>query len=260
MRISIITPSYNQGEYIEDTIRSVMNQNYNDLEHIVIDGGSTDETVSILRKYPHLNWISEKDSGQGNAINKGFKMATGGVLAWLNSDDFYESNILGEVNRYFESHEDCAVLYGDITYVDSLGKILYKVEGDTINYQTLSDYPDIVRQPSCFWRSRVVNELGGLDEHLHLVMDLDFFLRVGKKYKFHYLGRNLSYYRTYSENKTRSMLARQALEIYRVYRRERITLNGRRLGFLLLRILDSVGLGQPIRSAMKFVRSAAKTT
>ena len=104
MRLSIITPSLNQCEFIEETIHSVMNQDHHDVEHIVIDGGSTDNTVSILRKYPHLRWTSEKDTGQSNAINKGFQQATGEIIAWLNSDDYYEDHIFGDIVQYFETH------------------------------------------------------------------------------------------------------------------------------------------------------------
>jgi len=235
MRISIITPSYNHGEFIEETIHSVMSQNHRDVEHLVIDGGSTDNTILILKKYPHLRWVSERDKGQSNAINKGLSMASGEIVAWLNSDDFYEPNIFKDIARYFERHPDCFFLYGDMAFVDRNGTLLSKVVGDTMNYESLIACPDIVRQPSCFWRRIVAEELGGLDETLSLVMDFDFFLRIAQRYKLHYLSRNFSYYRYYRENKSLSMARRQVAEIYRVYKKNGVKLKKGNLKFLALK-------------------------
>jgi glycosyltransferase involved in cell wall biosynthesis len=239
MRISIITPSFNQGEFIEETIQSVVNQNYDDVEHIVVDGGSTDDTIQKLKRHPHLKWVSEKDSGQSNAINKGFRMATGDILAWLNSDDYYEKDIFGEIARYFETDPACVFVYGDMTFVDREGRPLSRVTGDTLNYENLIACPDIVRQPSCFWRRTVVEECGGLDETLDLVMDFDFFLRVARRFRLHYLSRNLSYYRYYAENKSLSLVRRQVSEIFRVYRKNDVALNASSVKFLAAKYIRS---------------------
>ncbi len=248
MRISIITPSFNQAGFIEETIRSVMRQDHDDIEHLVIDGGSTDGTIGVLKKYPHLHWVSEKDSGQSNAINKGFRRATGEVVAWLNSDDFYEENIFGDIVRYFESHPECMVLYGDLTFVDVSGETLHRAGGEAIDFDRLVACPDIVRQPSFFWRREASDEVGGVDEDLHLVMDFDFFLRLGKRYKFHYLPRNLSFYRHYESNKTLSMARRQIREIFRVYRKNDIAISARTLRYLAARYVSSYGLARALRS------------
>lgn len=246
MRISIVTPSYNQVEFIEETIQSVINQNYDDVEHIVIDGGSTDGTVSILKKYSHLKWTSQKDLGQSNALNKGFQKVTGDIVAWLNSDDYYENNVFGNIMQYFEMNSDCMFLYGDITFVDRKRRLLGLISGDTMNYENLVKCPDIVRQPSCFWRRKIMQELGGIDENLQLVMDFDYFLRITKKYPIHYINRNLSYYRYYVENKSLSMVKQQIIEIYKVYKKNNISLDPSIVKFLIAKYLHSLGLHKNI--------------
>ncbi|HQI40847.1 MAG: hypothetical protein B6D44_04590 [Ignavibacteriales bacterium UTCHB2] len=219
LKISIVTPSLNQGEYIEQTIKSVLNQDYNNYEHIIIDGASEDKTIEILNKYKHLRWISEKDKGQSNAINKGLYLATGDIFAWLNSDDYYENNIFLSVAEYFTINPDCDFLYGDITYVDKNSNILFKISGDSLNYKSLLINPDLIRQPSFFWRREAFLKFGGVDESLNLVMDYDIFLKFTKSKTAGYLNKNLSYYRTYSDTKTLKFRKKQAIEIYKVLKR-----------------------------------------
>ncbi len=216
MKISIITPTLNQANFIEDTILSVKSQHYPDFEHIIVDGGSTDGTIEILKKYPHVKWISEKDSGQSNAINKGFRMATGDILAWLNSDDYYEKDVFPIIAEYFEKNAGCSFLYGDITYVDENGKMLGRISGDQMRYAELVKNPDLVRQPSCFWRKEVLQIVGFLNENLHLVMDYEYLLRIGKRYGFGYLNRNISYFRSYGGNKTSRLNKEQLRELQKV--------------------------------------------
>lgn len=251
MRISIVTPSFNQAMFIEQTIRSVLEQDHDDIEHIVIDGGSTDATVEILSRYPHVQWLSEKDRGQSDAINKGFRISTGDILAWLNSDDWYEKNVLGAVARYFAQHPDCMIVYGDITYVNKEGKKLLSYTGDTINYRSLIECPDIVRQPAFFWRRALLLEKGGLDENLHLVMDFDFFLRAAQRYRLHYLPRTISCYRCYEENKSLSMRRRQTLEMVKVYRKNHVRMTPAILRFLVVKFALSFGW---VRTAHGMVR------
>jgi glycosyltransferase involved in cell wall biosynthesis len=255
MKISIITPSYNQGEFIEDTIRSVLDQDHDDVEHLVMDGGSTDGTRAILSGYPHLKWTSERDGGQSNAINKGFRKATGEILAWLNSDDYYEPNVFGDIARYFAEHPDCMFLFGDITFVNKDRQPLFAFTGGTISYERLIACPDIVRQPSMFWRRDVVRELGGVDESLHLVMDFDFFLRIGRRYRFHYLPRNLSYYRYYTENKSLSMARRQVREIYHVYRKNGVHFTWPVVRYLLAKVASAYGLAPVVKPLADMFKS-----
>ncbi|MGB7569299.1 MAG: glycosyltransferase family 2 protein [Chitinivibrionales bacterium] len=220
MKISIITPTLNHARFIEDTILSVKNQDYKDFEHIVIDGGSDDGTIDILRKYPHLIWISEKDSGQSNAINKGFKMAKGDIITWLNSDDYFENNIFSRIVKLFEDNKDCFVLYGNMTDIGENKNILGTRTGDTITLKHLLINPDIVRQPGCFWRREVINRIGNLNEDLHLVMDYDYFLRIAKQFKFYHVNINLCYFRLFQGTKTSRLPKRQLQEIYWVMRKE----------------------------------------
>ncbi len=254
LRFSIITPSYNQGKYIEDTIKSVLNQNYNNFEHIVIDGGSIDNTIEILKKNSHLKWISEKDNGQADAINKGFKMANGDIIAWLNSDDYYEKNIFEKIANFFAYKPDAFFLYGDITYVDKNKNFIKKIQGDTMFYKELLNNPDIVRQPSCFWRSEVHQKVGLLDDKLQLVMDYEFFLRIGKNYKFYYYPENFSYFRNYNQGKTFYLKRKQAKELFRVMKKYSPLMKFSNYKFLFGRYIDSFSERNLFRRVMSSLR------
>jgi glycosyltransferase involved in cell wall biosynthesis len=240
MKISIITPTLNQAMFIEDTILSVKNQDYKDFEHIVIDGGSKDGTIEILKRYPHLRWISEKDNGQSHALNKGFRMATGDILAWLNSDDYYEQNTFSDIVLFFQKNPQCFFLYGDITYIDKNNKTLGVVCGNTITYNKLLSNPDLVRQPSSFWRKEIWQTIGCLNEDLHVVMDYEYFLRIGKKYDLMYLKKNLSYFRYYPENKTNSLAKRQISELRNIMRANAGSVNFRFYRFIARRYYNSL--------------------
>src|SRR5438309_1875932 len=122
--ISILTPSFNQGKYVEQTIVSVLEQNYPRFEHIVIDGGSTDNTVSILKRYPHLKWVSERDRGQGDALNKGLRIASGDLVGWVNSDDFYAQGVFQRVSKLFED-ENVSWIIGDVVNLYADGTELH---------------------------------------------------------------------------------------------------------------------------------------
>lgn len=256
MKFSIITPSLNQAEFIEDTILSVLDQNYSDFEHIIIDGGSTDGTLDILKKYPHLKWISEKDSGQSNAINKGFKMASGEILAWINSDDFYQPGIFEGLNNYFEETPDCNILYGDITFIGKNKNVLDVVTGACISYKNLLNNPDIVRQPSTFWRRGVIKKYGLIREEYHVVMDFDFFLRIAKKNKFHYINKNISFFRHYEENKTLSLRKKQLSEICTVLYRNGDYIGFKTIKYLFGRYLDSLDKNSKIKKIFSPLRKS----
>ncbi len=178
-KISIVTPSYNQGPFLEETIRSVLLQGYPDLEYIIIDGSSTDESVEIIRKYePWITyWISEPDAGQTDAINKGIRKTTGGVLAWLNSDDVYRPEALQQIGKSFITLPHVDLLYGDCEMIDGSGRLFDRFNvrsGDLV--QLLEE--NFIAQPSAFCTREAWEKAGGLDGTLHYAMDYDLWLRI----------------------------------------------------------------------------------
>lgn len=216
LRISIVTPSFNQGQFIERTIRSVLDQGYPDLEYFIIDGGSTDNTLEIIRKYAgRVRWISEPDSGQSNAINKGFHLATGDVVAYLNSDDTYEPGCFEAVNRYFRQHQEVNWLYGKCRIIDVDDNhrrpfiTWYKnVLMRRYSYRRLLA-TNFINQPATFWRRSVFDEVGYLNEQEHLVMDYEFWLRLGKRFPAGFLDAYLANFRMHQTSKSVSQFRRQ---------------------------------------------------
>lgn len=181
-KISIVTPSYNQGGFIERTIQSVLAQDYLNLEYIIIDGGSTDDTVDIIKKYDNriAYWVSEPDKGQADAINKGFKMATGGIVAWLNSDDTYEPEAVKTISEVFKCPE-IDLIYGDCNIVDKEDKIIGKMDGGDFRYKkNLFNLICTIPQPATFFRRKILNEIGYLDTSLNLSMDFEYWIRASK--------------------------------------------------------------------------------
>jgi glycosyltransferase involved in cell wall biosynthesis len=209
-KISIITPSLNQGEFIEQTIQSVLNQGYPDLEYIVIDGGSTDGTLDILKGYgERFYWVSEKDRGQSHAINKGFERATGEVLAFLNSDDRYEPGALMKVGQFFANHPETCWLTGRCRIIDQQGKEIRKAITlyknfwlSTRSYRVLLVL-DYISQPATFWRRELVERIGPFNEALNFSMDYDYSLRVGQHYKLWVLPDFLACFRMHRDSKSK---------------------------------------------------------
>ncbi len=223
LKISVITPSYNQGEFIKDTIESVLAQNYPNFEHIVIDGGSTDNTVQILQSYPHLKWVSEKDRGQTDALNKGLALSSGDIIAWINSDDWYAPNTF---NKVVEALKDYPIVMGACCITDRNGKPSYEVPNIERSWYDLLKYwvsYSIPTQPSIFFLRGLIEEIkqgSFLDEQLHYVMDFELWLRMAKKYPLtKRIPEVLSYYRIYEENKTGQGMKPLEPEMSRVFKR-----------------------------------------
>ncbi len=215
--ISVVTPSYNQGAFISETIQSVLAQEGDfHLDYIVVDGGSDDGSVEIIKRYERLlgegtlqtkcrgiryRWVCEKDRGQTDAIIKGFRMAEGEILAWLNSDDIYLPDTLQTVAAFFRKNTGTALLYGQAHYCDRDGKIMGRFPTEDFDIRKLA-YFNFICQPSAFFRREAFEAVGGLDMNLHYVMDYDLWIRMSKQFEFKYLPVYLSKYRLHEESKT----------------------------------------------------------
>ena len=214
MRLSVVTPSFNQGQYIEQTLQSILDQKLGDLEleYIILDAKSTDQTDQIIKKYlPKLKkagvivkYISKKDKGQSDAINKGWKMSTGEIITYINSDDYFAKNIFNVVMRYFKTHPKVMWAYGGWNLVNSAGEIYSTYQPNNFSYKRLLNYCNI-GQPSCFFRREILNECGDLDIRQHLAMDYDLWLRFAQKYPAGIIKKVLSNMRYHAEAKTGSM-------------------------------------------------------
>ena len=226
-KISIITPSYNQGKFIERTIKSVLDQDYPNLEYIVMDGGSTDATAEIVRRYEkRLLWISERDNGQSAAINKGVRIATGDIIAYLNTDDTYEAGALKQVADIFSGDPSVMWLTGRCRIIDEddleVRHIISKYKNLLLNhysYQLLL-VTNLISQPSTFWRRQIVEEFGLFDENEHLAMDYEYWLRIGKRYPPKILNSCFSSFRIHHTSKSSGSflkMPRQELLIARKY-------------------------------------------
>ncbi len=204
--ISIVTPSYQQGDTIEQTIESVLDQDYPRFEHIVIDGGSTDGTVAVLERYPHLQWASEPDRGQTHAINKGLARAQGEVFAYLNSDDLYRPGCFALVAEAF-ANPACQVLVGDCDLIDAQGLVIGHDAAQLDDPALLGCYwrwgaGVLVPQPAVFIRKSLLDEAGPFDESYDMAMDLEMWLRLARRTPFTLLPQTLAGFRVTPQSKT----------------------------------------------------------
>jgi glycosyltransferase involved in cell wall biosynthesis len=185
--VSIVTPSYNALPYIKETIESIWTQDYPAIEHIVIDGGSTDGTKQVLEQNPQIRWISEKDKGQSDALNKGFRLVTGEIIGWLNADDTYRPGAILKAVQYLQSHPDVDLVYTDIQIVDEKNIPIRYVQAAPFSVAALLK-KNVVNQPTVFMRRRVLEALRGVDDDIQFyVMDREFWLRAGLSFKLQYL-------------------------------------------------------------------------
>jgi len=217
--VSVVTPSLNQKRFIEETIKSVLSQDYPNVEYIVVDGGSTDAIVDVLKKYSdQIKWLSEPDAGQADAVNKGFKIAKGVILGWLNSDDIYLPGTLAYVGEYFANHPDVDVVYGDAYYVDQNGAIIRPYRTLDYSWESLA-HECYICQPTVFFRRRVLDRVGHLNVKLRLALDYEFWIRIFRQYPPARLPRFLATSRMYADNKTLSLRRTAYREIVQIVRR-----------------------------------------
>jgi glycosyltransferase involved in cell wall biosynthesis len=206
-KISIVTPSYNQGVFIERTILSVLNQNYPNLEYIILDGGSSDESVSIIKKYENRIsfWESKKDEGQSHAINKGLSMATGEIVTWLNSDDCLLPNTLTKVADIWNKNQ-FNYLVSHCHFVDENDKLIEsQIKSKLINDIHYFPFSSecVINQPGTFFSLKIYKELGPLDQKLHYAMDVDFWLKIAaQNYTFDYVDDYFAYFRRHETTKS----------------------------------------------------------
>ena len=222
LNFSIIIPSFNQGNFIRQTIGSVLSQKYANYELIIVDGGSTDNTLNILKQYSNnkkVRWISEKDEGQTDAINKGFKMASGDILTWINSDDYYLNNkVLGHINNLFSKHDQCKWLTGDYIIVDKNGKPIqtlikwYKKLLRLHPTYNMLAFSNFIIQPSTFVRKEVLETVGMPNKSLRYTMDYDWWLRIIKKYPLCVTKTPISAFRIHGTSKGGSEYRKQFAE------------------------------------------------
>lgn len=230
--ITVVTPSFNQAAFLERTIRSVLDQGYPNLEYLVLDGGSTDGSVDIIRRFADRidYWVSQPDGGQTAAINAGWRRAHGEILAWLNSDDYYLPGALEIVGRAFVEHPDAALVYGPMRREDPDGRSLGML-GAAFSRRVLLYSHQMIPQPSAFFRRAGVEAAGPLDESLHYSMDYDFLLRLTSVGATMMIPETLAVATIHAEAKTTRDRAVAAVETNRVRRRY-----ARGAGWLMVRV------------------------
>ena len=216
-RVSIVTPSYNQGRFLRRTIESVLNQSYPNIEYIVMDGGSTDDSVEILKSYgERVRWVSERDRGQTDAINRGLARSSGDILAYLNSDDTLEPDAIQAVVNCFEDEPEIGLIYGKANYIDTNDDVIGQYSTREYSFQQLMN-DCCVCQPAAFWRSSVAEKIGPFDDKLDMVMDYDYWIRIAKAgIGIRHLPRILANSRLYPETKTMSARGKIYEEIFRI--------------------------------------------
>lgn len=202
--VTVVTPSYNQGRFIRATIESVLCQDYPNLEYIVMDGGSTDETASVVKDYAsRLTFISEKDRGQSHAINKGFRMGRGSILSWLNSDDLYLPGAVAAAVRALSANPSAGAVYGEGNLIDGSGAVTGRFRcTEPFNLWKLVWLSDYILQQTVYFRREVLDQVGYLDEALHYTMDWDILIRIGSRYPLVYIPEEMGCLREYPEAKS----------------------------------------------------------
>ena len=204
MRVSIVTPSYNQARFLERTIQSVLNQTYEDIEYIIIDGGSTDGSQDIIRRYEDrlAYWVSAKDKGQTEAINKGFSRASGAVMAWLNSDDTLEPQAVEQAVAALEENPKVGMVYGHGFFINANDEKIGEFPSAQTDYRRLRRGYVHICQQAAFWRADLWRKVGPLDDSIYFAMDYDLWLRLSKKTPILFINEHWANFRLHGDAKT----------------------------------------------------------
>jgi len=221
--VSIVTPSFNQARYLEATIQSVFAQDYPRIEYLIVDGGSTDESVDVIKKYADRLawWVSEKDRGQTDAINKGFARATGNILAWLNSDDTYEPRAVGQAVKYLLDHPEVGMVYADCNYINEDGRVIGKFPAAQTDLPRLRQGYVHIPQQTMFFRAELWKQIGPLDASFYFAMDYDLWTRIAARSELKYLaGQTWANFRIHTSGKTIAADDRCWPEMIRVHYRD----------------------------------------
>ena len=221
--VSIITPSFNQAPYLEATIQSVLEQDYPRIEYIIVDGGSSDGSVDVIKKYAGRLawWVSEQDKGQTDAINKGFNRANGEILAWLNSDDTYNPGAVSAAVKYLTENPDVAMVYADCNYINEQGGVIGKFNSAQTDHRRLREGYVHIPQQTMFFRANYWQELGPLDPSFYFAMDYDLWTRIASRAPIKYLaGQTWANFRIHTSGKTTSADDRCWPEMLRVHYRD----------------------------------------
>ncbi len=230
---SITTPCFNGGAFLEDAIQSVCRQKNVNVEHIVTDGGSTDNTLSVLRSHFHLRWISETDRGQSDAINKGFMRSAGELLGWLNADDYYLPGGLEAIDYAARQHPEADVIFGDCVFVNATGGIVRSKVEHAFDWNIFLHFGCYIPSTSAFFRRRIIEDGHLLDPEYRVCMDFEYFARLADAgYRFHYVPQFIAAFRWHDDNVSLSQAARRRQERLQVQRRFGLTTSERKLDIL----------------------------
>lgn len=205
--VSIITPTFNRTKYLEECIQSVLHQTYPYIEHIIVDGGSKDSTLDVLKHYSHsypnrITYISEPDKGAGEAFNKGIRMARGDIFGWLCSDDLYQPNAIQAVVEFFQKNPNAYFVHGGCCYINDKGEMLYTHKPREFSLDELINVKNFIAFPSAFYKRTVVEKVGGLDTYGN---DYDYMIRIAKVFQIYHIDQVLSSFRVHPESETGSL-------------------------------------------------------
>lgn len=232
-KVTILTPSYNQGRFLEATIQSVLAQDYPDIEYLIVDGASKDNSVEIIRKYQDRLawWVSEKDRGHADALNKGFNRANGEILAWINSDDTYTPGAVSEAVNFLIKHPQVGMVYGDANLIDEEGNFLEKFASKQTSYEAMLRGSVHIPQATTFFRADLWRKVGPLDLSLYFAFDYDFWVKIAKTSEIRYVPALWANFRMHNLGKSVKNDDRCYPDMIKVYEREK----GKGISWLHLR-------------------------